>query len=410
MPLNRRHGLFEAFGVELEYMVVDRDTLAIRPIVDAMLFAVSGTYDDIENGAIGWSNELVNHVIELKTNGPAPTLAGLSALFAANVQAVNDHLAPFGAMLMPTGAHPFMDPFKETQLWPHEFNEVYQLYNEIFDCRGHGWANLQSTHINLPFDGDDEFGRLHAAIRLLLPIIPALSASTPLLDGAYTGFLDSRLETYRHNQKRIPAIAGKVVPEAVFTQADYHQRIYLPIQEGIAPFDGQGILQSTFMNSRGAIARFDRSAIEIRIVDIQECPAADLAITAGIAAVTRALVDQRWCGYEAQKRWHEDDLAALFLDVICTGERTIIRDQAYLATMGLSALSADAGSVWQHLFEQVRADVEPELVDVLEAVLARGSLSSRIIRRLGAKPTPAAIRETYRELAMCLAENRLFDA
>lgn len=410
MPLKRRLGLFEAFGVELEYMIVDRETLAVRPIADAMLFAVSGTYDDIENGAIGWSNELVNHVIEMKTNGPAPTLAGLSDAFAANVQAVNNHLAPLGAMLMPTGAHPLMDPFSETQLWPHEFSEVYQLYNEIFDCRGHGWANLQSTHINLPFDGDDEFGRLHAAIRLILPIIPALSASTPLLDGVYTGYSDSRLETYRHNQKRIPAIAGKVIPEAVFSQADYHQRIYLPIQEGIAPFDGNGILQATFMNSRGAIARFDRSAIEIRIVDIQECPAADLAITAGIVAVVRAVVDQRWCGYEDQKCWQEDDLAALFLDVIRTGERTIIRDEAYLAALGLPAVSADAGSVWQHLFEQVRTSVEPELVGVLEAVLARGSLSSRIMRSVGAKPTPAAIRDVYRELARCLAENRLFEA
>jgi hypothetical protein len=27
-----------------------------------------------------------------------------------------------------------------------------------------------------------------------------------------------------------------------------------------------------FANSRGAIARFDRGAIEIRVIDIQECP------------------------------------------------------------------------------------------------------------------------------------------
>jgi hypothetical protein len=86
-------------------------------------------------------------------------------------------------MLLPTGAHPLMDPFTETRLWPHEHKEIYNLYNRIFDCRGHGWSNLQSTHLNLPFSGDAEFKKLHAAIRLLLPLIPALSASTPLLDG-----------------------------------------------------------------------------------------------------------------------------------------------------------------------------------------------------------------------------------
>ncbi len=408
MSPNRRLGLFEAFGVELEYMIVDRETLAVRPIVDALLYAITGTYDDIENGPIGWSNELVNHVIELKTNGPTPTLSGLSGLFAANITEVNSDLASFGAMLMPTGAHPLMDPFRETVLWPHEFNEVYQLYNEIFDCRGHGWANLQSTHLNLPFDGDEEFGRLHAAIRLLLPIIPALSASTPLLDGAYTGYSDSRLETYRHNQKRIPAIAGKVIPEAVFTRADYHTRIYEPIQEGVVPFDSKGILHSTFMNSRGAIARFDRSAIEIRIVDIQECPAADMAIIGLIVAVTRALVQERWEDYASQKQWHEDDLAPLFLDVIRTGEDTVIRNRAYLAAMGLPAGSADAGSLWRHLFESVRNDIEPEAVRALEALLKQGSLSSRIMRRLGKKPAQEGILQVYRELTQCLAENRLF--
>ena len=39
----KRLGLFEAFGVELEYMIVDRDTLAIRAWSDRVLRdAVSG--------------------------------------------------------------------------------------------------------------------------------------------------------------------------------------------------------------------------------------------------------------------------------------------------------------------------------------------------------------------------------
>ena len=95
---------------------------------------------------------------------------------------------------MPTAAHPFMDPMKETKIWPHENNEVYAIYNKIFDCRGHGWSNLQSTHLNLPFYDDEEFAKLHAAVRLVLPILPALCASSPILDGKLTGCTGYALE------------------------------------------------------------------------------------------------------------------------------------------------------------------------------------------------------------------------
>ncbi len=39
--------LFEAFGVELEYMIVDRRTLAVRPIADRLLAA--GGYLDFDD-------------------------------------------------------------------------------------------------------------------------------------------------------------------------------------------------------------------------------------------------------------------------------------------------------------------------------------------------------------------------
>ena len=44
-----------------------------------------------------------------------------------------------------------MHPETEMQLWQHNYSKIYALYNRIFDCRGHGWSNVQSMHINLPF-------------------------------------------------------------------------------------------------------------------------------------------------------------------------------------------------------------------------------------------------------------------
>ena len=99
--------------------------------------------------------------------------------FATAVQRANEQLATRDARLLPTGMHPWMDPSAETSLWPGEGAAIYATFDRLFDCRRHGWANLQSMHVNLPFDGDDEFARLHAAVRVLLPLIPALAASSP---------------------------------------------------------------------------------------------------------------------------------------------------------------------------------------------------------------------------------------
>ena len=75
-------GLFEATGVEVELMIVRADDLSALPVADRVLFAAAGEQvGDVERAETAWSNELVLHVIELKTNGPRPCLDGLSAAF-----------------------------------------------------------------------------------------------------------------------------------------------------------------------------------------------------------------------------------------------------------------------------------------------------------------------------------------
>ena len=271
--------LFQGFGIELEYMLVDKDTLAVKSVTDELLKHELGKYgSDFENGIVTWSNELVLHVIEIKSSEPESNFNALENGFAENVKRINAILDRWNAMLMPTAAHPFMDPLKETKLWPHDSNEVYTIYDKIFNSKGHGWSNLQSTHLNLPFYDDEEFAKLHAAVRLILPILPALCASSPILEGKLTGMVDTRLKYYKTNQARIPSITGKVIPEAIFSKRNYLNTIYEKIKKDIAPFDPDNVLNPIWVNSRGAIPRFDRGSIEIRLMDIQECPTADMAI------------------------------------------------------------------------------------------------------------------------------------
>ena len=417
--------LFEAYGVELEYMVVDRATLKVRPIVDQLLkdaaakpgavIEAEGDYpNQVELGPIAWSNELVLHVLEFKTALPAADLSAQPALFQEHVREANRLLAPHDAMLMPTGMHPTMDPDSEMKLWPHDYGVVYATFNKIFDCRGHGWANLQSAHFNLPFQGadtpDSEFGRLHAAIRALLPIMPALTASTPFKDGAATGLMDTRLEVYRKNSARVPAAAGKVIPEPVFTAADYDREILQAIYKAYEPCDPDGVLRYEWANSRGCIARFMRDAIEIRVLDVQECPIMDNALGAAIAAATRGICDGTVGDLGAIQRLQVDPLHEILLAVIRDADRAVIRDRDLLAALGVKSSSLTAMELWTDLIERSlkKQPDWPVWEPALRVSMEHGCLARRIQHATGASPSRDAIHTVYRELAGCLEAGRPF--
>ncbi len=403
--------LFEAIGIELEYMIVDRGDLSVRPIADKVLLAAAGEIvSEIEMGSLAWSNELVLHVIELKTNGPAGNLAGLHHTFDRHVQRINTILLPLEARLMPTACHPWMDPMLETVLWPHEYSPVYEAYDRIFGCKGHGWSNLQSMHINLPFHGDQEFAKLHAAIRVLLPIMPALTAASPILNGHVTGFMDARMEVYRHNSIRIPSVAGRIVPEPVYSQADYDKEIFQRMYADIAPFDPNGTLQHEFLNSRGAIARFDRGAIEIRVLDLQECPLADLAVAGLIAAAIKTLCDERWMPLEKLKAIATQPLAEHFLSVIRDADETVIEDKAFLEAVGMNASKVLAKEIWQHLAEACTTDAsfDPDHHNALQTLFSKGCLARRIINAVGTDARRDHLKQVYAALSDCLAKGEQF--
>lgn len=400
--------LFEVFGIELEYMVVSRDQLQVKPIVDELFLKKNGEItSDIPNGKIEWSNELVAHVVELKTNGPTPNLEELPELFLQNIQEINQILEGLNAQLLPSAAHPIMNPLLETQLWKHHYSKIYALYNRIFDCKGHGWSNVQSMHINLPFFDDEEFEKLHAAVRILLPVIPGLAASSPIIEKEFTGYKDSRMNFYKTNQKEIPQMTGKVIPEQVFSKKEYRETIFEPINKAIKPFDTENLLDQHFLNSRGAIARFDRNAIEIRVIDIQENPAADIAIAALIIAALRLLVSEELVSLEDQKTWTEEELFSIFDEVIKNAENTLIENKRYLAIFDLEKPS-DVKTIWKTLYEKVKHQLAEDQQKHIEFILQNGSLSTRILKSLRNDFSEAHILKTYRKLGVCLQNNRMF--
>lgn len=403
--------LFDVTGVEVEYMIVDRDTFSARPIADQLIEAVNGEItSEFERGPIAWSNELTLHLIEFKTNGPVASLAGLGRDLATEVKAANAALAPMNACLLPTAMHPFMDPWKEMNLWPHDYDVVYAAFDRIFDCRGHGWANLQSVHINLPFNGDDEFARLHAAIRVVLPLLPALAASSPFAEGNLTGWADTRLYHYRSNARRVPFVSGKVIPERVFSRAAYESEILDRIYADLAPNDPEGLLAHEWANSRGAIARFDRNAIEIRLLDVQECPNADAAIVALVCALVQTLAQEQWSSTEQQKRADEDQLARVLDATMKYGDEAVIDDRELLSLLGLPTAPLRARDVWMQLHGKLSlAGPDANMWQTFyDHYAVHGCLSHRMARAVGRTPTPPKLHELCAGLAEALANNRYF--
>ena len=347
-------GLFDAYGIEVEYMLVDGDSLDVAPAADQLLEAAAGTLtDEFENGAIAWNNELALHVIEFKCNGPQ-SLTGLGKEFAANVALANTKLGREGLRLMPTAMHPWMDP-NDVELWPHGTRIIYDTFDRIFSCKGHGWANLQSMQINLPFNGDEEFARLHAAIRFLLPILPGLAASSPIIDAERNGILDNRLVVYRGNCAKIPSVTGEVVPEPMGSIGEYHERLLEPLYRDLAPHDPEGVLRNEWVNARGAIARFDRMAIEIRVLDVQETPVMDVAYAALIVEVLKLMCAEEWLDRKGMNGWHTSELGKLLTLTERQAEGTGIGDKRYLSAFGFPGSSTELKGLWEHLIETVSA-------------------------------------------------------
>jgi gamma-glutamyl:cysteine ligase YbdK (ATP-grasp superfamily) len=403
-------GLFDAYGIEVEYMLVDGDSLDVAPAADRLLEAAAGELtDEFANGEIAWNNELALHVIELKCNGPRPSLAGLAPAFAANVALANTLLGREGLRLMPTAMHPWMDPHA-VELWPHGTRIIYETFDRIFSCKGHGWANLQSMQINLPFRGDEEFARLHAAIRFLLPILPGLAASSPIIDGERNGVLDNRLVVYRGNCARIPSVTGEVVPEAIGSIGEYHERVLERIYRDLAPHDPEGVLRNEWVNARGAIVRFDRMAIEIRVLDVQETPLMDVAYAALIVEVLKLLCAEQWLDREGMNRWRTEDLGKLLEQSERRAEGAGIGDARYLHAFGFRGGGTELKGLWEHLIETVaaRGALDAATGRLLEHYLRHGTLATRIGKAVGLLPSHAKLRRVYAELCEALAAQTPF--
>lgn len=398
--MSKKFSLFSVYGIEAEYMIVDRDSLKVMPIADKILQKLNNgkVCNEVSVGKQSWSNELVNHVLEIKCTQPEENINELDKEFYSSLLKVNKLVEEHGAMLMPTAMNPWFNPMEETQLWPHGQREIYKLYNEIFDCRGHGWSNLQSVHINLPYANEAEFVKLHAAVRIVLPLIPALAASSPFYDGKKGESLDNRLSFYEKNQAKVPSIIGNIIPENVASIAEY-KTILKGIYADISHYENAKTLQQPWLNSRAAIPKFDVGAVEIRLMDIQESSYMDFCLVHLIVGLCKKLVEKIDSGAD-----------------LSTFTDSYLRE-VYEASKNLSSVenweplnqlySLDSVSDFKSLRKAIIETMLPEIPTYyhkgLHIIATQGNLAERMLK-------VGLSTDLFKSLSHCLVENSSYEA
>jgi glutathione synthase/RimK-type ligase-like ATP-grasp enzyme/gamma-glutamyl:cysteine ligase YbdK (ATP-grasp superfamily) len=279
---------FSVAGIELEYAVVDAETLDPRSLVeDAFRFIAGRPVSEVDLGGVAFSNEIADHVFEIKTPLPTRSLARAEELLVDGVRRFSDVLeGEFGARLLPTGMHPWLDPAR-ARLWRRSGRRIYDAYARVFDVHTHGWMNVHAAHLNLPMGRGPEAVAMYNATALLIPYLPALAASSPMFDGSLHDPVDNRMEWIFRHQAEIPESQGEILPESIVSVSDYRRRILQPMYRALEGRPGTAVLKHDFFNARGAVLKFSRRALEIRVLDMQECVKLDIAIAVYVRAILR---------------------------------------------------------------------------------------------------------------------------
>ncbi len=97
-----------------------------------------------------FGKEMQLHVMEVKANSPFKSPIEFEETMQNAVSTLNQIVQKHGAMLLGTGMHPLLK-LKDTAIWPHYHKKIYQEYGKIFNLNQHGWLNIQSFHLNLPY-------------------------------------------------------------------------------------------------------------------------------------------------------------------------------------------------------------------------------------------------------------------
>jgi len=187
-------------AVEEEFALLDPDTLGLVNRFEELQDAAQGT--ELETHLVG---ELIASEIEIRT-GRCDSFTDAAALVGERRQQLRALAEPRGVALGATGTHPW-SPWQEQRIidTPH-----YRRNDEIL--RYVAWRNNSfGLHVHVGINGADRAIRVCSTLRNFLPELLALSASSPFVEGVFSGLHSARTQIFTRMFPRcgIPdALAG----------------------------------------------------------------------------------------------------------------------------------------------------------------------------------------------------------
>jgi len=365
-------------GTEHEYSINDKNHRPLA-ISDRIIRRIAGQVEhEVHFGGILVSKELQKHAIELIPKRPGSLSFLERNLYQGLCELYRATNYEYGFMGL--GMHPLLH-LDETTYWDHDEQEYYHAYDRLFNINQHGWLNIQALQINIPYADKEELIVMFNKIRSLMPYLVAVSASSPMVEGKLTSYMDNRLVYYRQNQAAIPEICHNILPEKLQSVDDYVQinrRIYSELKKCNAE-----ILCREWVNSRGVIVRFTRSCLEVKAIDEQECLHSDMAFSAFLLALLRSDLEL------------EDDESAL-LEML----EGAMRCGAAGMRLELEKLLAQA--------EKSATPEEKRYLPLVAKRIEQGSLAEIMVQKL--KETNGRIEPILEQMQWCLKENRPYSA
>ena len=365
-------------GTEHEYSINDKNCRPLA-ISDRIIQRIAGQVQhEVPFGGILVSKELQKHAIELIPARPGSLSFLESNLYRGLGELYRATNHEYGFMGL--GMHPLLK-LEETTYWDHDEQEYYQVYDRLFNIKQHGWLNIQALQINIPYAGKDELVAMFNKIRSLMPYLVALSASSPMVEGKLTSYMDNRLVYYRQNQAAVPEICHAILPEKLENVDDYVQinrQIYSELKKC-----GAEILCREWVNSRGVIVRFTRRCLEIKAIDEQECLHSDMAFSAFLLALLRS---------DLMLEEDESNLLSMLEDAMRRGVASMRPE-----LQKLLAAAQECATV-----EEMR------YLPLVEKRIEQGSLAEIMVQKL--KETDSRIEPLLEQMQWCLKENRPYSA
>jgi gamma-glutamyl:cysteine ligase YbdK (ATP-grasp superfamily) len=386
----------EVLGPEHEFALVDQE-LKILPISDMIIKDYCGKIVNfVEMPIFTFGKELQMHVMELKANSPFKSPVQFEDTMQNAVLTLSQIVQKHGARLLGTGMHPLLK-LKDTVIWPHYHRKIYHEYSKIFSLNRHGWLNIQSFHLNLPYRRESDGIQMHNLLANLCSYLPAIAASSPIYESKVGPDEDNRLRFYKVNQKEIPSVTADVIPEYATSFRQYKHDVIMNYSEDLAKAGAdKTLLRREWVNSRGVIFRFDRSAIEIRVMDEQECIKSDVALSSFIRAALRGLIAKK------TELLPHALLVNDFNAVIKKGLNAEVLNPYGKTAKQVCQSYLDLASEWADSDEK-------KFLWIIKRRLENGNLSEtireRVLRRAEKTDLHEAILNIYSRLIKCLSDN-----